>query len=139
MWATLEWYHDEYLKGDTAIIPDASFARWEQEARMRINWQNIPEDEVIIIDRLSMCVCAVAEKLYTFSVANQFRASDGDSDDSQLPVSSFSNDGYSVSFIDTMKGYRGMSQSNQDAEINAIIRRFLAYTALHNLFVFRGV
>ena len=135
MWASLEFYKETYLKGDSPLIPDTSYPRWEQQARNTINWRNV--EVVEISDKLKMCTCAVAELLYKQHLSQLITVS---SDGSvQLPVNGYSNDGFSVNYLDILKNYRDMPKALFHKEVKDTILEYLQFTEYHQAFVFRGM
>jgi len=120
MWATLDFYHNEYLLGDSPLIPDTSFPRWEQSARKRIDRRNVVDEPT---EELRQCVCAVSEALFTQAQSESLSA-----------VSGFSNDGYSNTFFDQRK-----EKKDFDKRVNAIIANHLDGTEWWNALVFQGV
>ena len=120
MWATLDFYHNEYLLGDSPLIPNAAFPRWEQSARVTINRRRIELEE--IPDYLKQCTCEVAEALFTQSQAPKAGE-----------LKSESNAGYSWTATP------GQETREFNSNIRGIIIKHLAGTELHNYFVCSGV
>jgi len=134
MWADFEYYETEFRVGAPVLIPEELFPFWEKQSRTKINWRKVEIDDPP--DYLKDAVCAVAERLY---LQSQAIASSPDADgNTEAPIGSFSNDGYSVTYRDTMKQYRDMSQADIDAEIRGIAADYLTGTPLHNAFIYRG-
>lgn len=124
-WTTYQFYIDSFLMGDTAaaVIPDVSFPRVAAKAERAINWKNVVfPDNFVAPDYLQLCVCEVAELLYMSEKSASQRAAG---------ISSFSNDGYSVS-------YDTKSEDDIKQQISGIRKKHLNDTALHNEFIFAG-
>jgi len=121
MWVDFEWYEEHYLLGRQPKVPPADFSYWERQARYTINRKKV--DIVTAPDCLKECTCEVAEYLYDQSEANKPGA-----------IKSFSNDGYSETYVDRIK-----TAKEQFTDIREIIVRHLSDTALHNDFVYSGV
>ena len=62
-WVDLEYYKSEYLLGRRPDIPDEDFPFYERNAETRINWRKVTVDDPQ--DCLKLCVCEVAELLYS--------------------------------------------------------------------------
>ena len=122
VFADAAFYSGVYLAGRAGIIPLDEFNFWARSASDRINWRRVeiaPDD---IPEILRLCACEVAESLFLES-ERKFLA--------MQPSQSVG--AYSKGAVATQ-----WTQGNTDAEITAIIRRYLALTPLHNDFVFRG-
>ena len=130
MWADLIFYKEEYRTGSPGVIPDVLFPFWAKQAENVINRRHISVDEPD--DVLKSCVCAVAEFIYQQDIASGTSSESG----LQLPVRSFSNDGYAVTYA-----YADikLSQSDADAKLRSLISDWLSSTKWHNDFVFLGV
>jgi hypothetical protein len=131
-WCDTAYYTDDYLLGRSPTIPEAEFLYWEKQAEKRINQKRVTVDDPP--DCLKDCACAVAERLYLQSLAQGVRQGDGAAN-----LHSFSNDGYSESYTDTLAPYRAMTKRQVDAEIAGIVSEYLSGTELHNDFIYRGV
>lgn len=123
MWATYEFYTDEFLLGDMPLISKRSFPRWEAWAVETINWKNVKlPDDFSPPEYLQKCVCAVAEILFAQAQA----AKPGE-------LISETNANYSWKVAEAAK------REDFKADINSTINQYLAKTPLHNTFVYRGV
>ena len=120
MWADVQYYIGGYLLGRQPAIPTAEFAYWEKAARTLINRRNVTLEE--IPDALKMCVCEVAEALFRQNQAPKA----GD-------LKSESNGGYSWTAQEAQKA------EDFDTAIRGIVSKHLAFTELHNSFIYSGV
>jgi len=129
-----DYYKNEYLLGRAPVIPEGLFAFWEREAIVEIDHRRVLSGIDDAPDYLKNCVCEVAEFLYSRDKAT--RATDGEQ---QGPVSSFSNDGYSVHYVDVDKTLRELTPFGVSEAIRSIVAKWLFGTEYHNAIVFRGV
>ena len=122
-WVDWNFYIEIYLMSDNPAIPEHSFPRWASKAQDVISAQNMSGAELLdpseVLKRLT---CELAELLYQNAQAPK----PGD-------VKSESNAGYSYT-LETAK-----ATSDTNAEVQRLISKRLAFTELHNLFVYRGV
>ena len=129
-----DYYKNEYLLGRAPVIPDGQFAYWEREAIVEIDHRRVLSDVDDAPDYLANCVCEVAEFLYS-----RFKAMNATDGEQQGPVSSFSNDGYSVHYVDVNKALREMTALDFSSTIKSTVAKWLFGTEYHNTIVFRGV
>jgi len=128
------YYTAEYLLGRAPVIPGGQFAYWEREALAEIDHRRGLTNIDDAPDYLKNCVCEVAEFLCSRDKA--IRTTDGEQ---QGPVSSFSNDGYSVHYVDVNKSLRELTPFGVSDAIKKIVTKWVSGTEYHNSVVFRGV
>lgn len=117
----LDFYRDEFLAGDTQVIPDASFIRREREASAYVDTATsgrIWEMKEIPIE-VMYAVCEIAELYYTEAQKRRLGRKRSESVGS-----------YSVSYDD-----REMEQAEFEANKRAVLIKWLADTGL----LYRGV
>ena len=122
VFADAAFYEEAYLAGRAGIIPPEEFAFWARSASDRINWRRVEIAQEDVPDALRLCTCEVAESLFLES-ERKFLA--------MQPSQSVGE--YSKGAMSAQR-----KPGDTDAEITEIIRRHLAFTPLHNDFVFRG-
>ena len=127
-----EFYTIEYLHGDTPIISEQSFPRLAEMAFEVINFKNIDYDSEPPI-RLKKLICEIAEKLFIREQSQSGLDSDG-----EAIIKSFSNKGYSETYLMQFEIYANMLKSDFDSELSNIIIKRLWNTELFNLFVYAG-
>ena len=88
-------------------------------------------------DVLKDTICAVAEAIMLFQIASGINSvEDGETSPG---IASFSNDGYSVSYLKPLQAYANMTRQEFDKEVRSIAEQYLSFSELHNDFVFRGI
>jgi len=119
--ADTDFYKNEYLLGRTEIIPLEEFLFWSRTASDYINWRRIEFNKVPEV--LKLCTCEVAEAFYVESEKEFMSMEPSQS------VGAYS------------KGAVNIKQDKADfnVRVNGIIKRYLAGSELHNLFVWKGV
>lgn len=108
------FYEDKYLSRREAVLDAASFKFWERKASnivRSLTFGNIDENQEIL-EEVQMCVCEVAELLYT----QKERAKTSD-------MASEKVGDYSVS-------YRAQTDNERKAEISNVVSEWLADTGL---------
>lgn len=120
IFADSDFYKKEYLLGRAEIIPFDEFLFWARKASDRINWRKITLQE--IPEALSLCTCEVAEAFYIDSEKEFMSMEPSQS------VGAYSKGVVSIK----------QEQTDFNIRVDAIIRRHLASSDLHNQFVFRG-
>ena len=111
---TYKFYTETYLSGKEAVLDAASFPYWERKASSTIRnmtFGNIDETKEIP-EAVQMCVCEVAELLYT-----------QDKKTKESGVASEKVGDYSVS-------YHVQSEEEKKAEIRNVVVQWLAGTGL---------
>lgn len=111
---TYEFYTETYLSGKEAVLSAASFAYWERKASNEVRnmtFGNIDESREIPKD-VQMCVCEVAELLYT-----------QDKKAKESGVASEKVGDYSVT-------YRVQSEGEKVAEVKNTVVQWLANSGL---------
>jgi hypothetical protein len=127
MWADWNFYTTEYLKGDTPLIPEQSWERWEESARNRINHRNVQYATADDVPReVKMYVCFAAEKLFK---AEQIEGQTGGGF-----VKSYSNKAVSKTFSDKIANIDRATNN----EISAKASDYIKTPVLQNLFIFGG-
>lgn len=94
MYASLEFYRSKYCNGRDPLLSDNDFLHYEQKAAAvlnRLTFGRIHEAD----DNVRFCVCAVAEQMQA--------------DNAHNGISSENNDGYSVSYTDSEKNDKKLS------------------------------
>ena len=119
-WVDWQFYKTEYRMNMNTAIPESDFPFWEKQARSKINRIHI--ELVDVPEYLKECTCEVAEYLYQRNEANN-----------PDNIKSFSNDGYSETYVDQSK-----TQLEEHIGNREIITRHLSGTELHNDFIFTG-
>lgn len=112
--------YTKWLQGSKGVIPLAEFPRWSSRATIRINKNKVDLQTIPIY--LVECTCEVAEILFKDNQTKQAGE-----------LKSMSIGGYSESYVDQKQETGKLKQ-----EIDGTIRDYLAFTDLHNDFIFRG-
>jgi len=120
IFADADFYKNEYLLGRTEIIPLEEFLFWSRKASDRINRRKIELDKIPEV--LKLCTCEVAEAFYVDSEKEFMSMEPSQS------VGAYSKGAVNIK----------QEQADFNVRVDGIIRRHLAGTKLHDLFVFRG-
>lgn len=126
MYATFEYYREEYLLGNEQVIPEQNFAFCEKQARIEIDartYGRIAKNESLITDAIRDCTCAVAEVIYMARSVRNASATAGVAG----VVTSWSNDGESGS-VDVTGSV--MTEVGCRQEVERLITQYLFGTGL---------
>ena len=93
MYATYDYYIDEYVDGGNVVIPQEEYNRYAKKADLELDavTHNRIKTLLTLPDQVMDCACIVAELLYQSDLQTRQYLSEGLSG----PVESWSNDGQS--------------------------------------------
>lgn len=120
-----DFYENEFLLGDSPVIPLTSFMRFARDASQLIDMFTFNRliDFEEIPHEVAMATCAVAEILYTDTSSNQ-------ADN----VQSQNMSGYSISFRDNRQ-----SRVNVQSNLRATITKWLTHVEIEGVpLLYRG-
>lgn len=107
-----KYYTEKYLSGRESVLPESSFAFWERKASQLIRKQTFGniDESTEIPEKVQLCVCEVAERLYQ-------------QEQEDTVISSEKVGDYSVT-------YRNQSREEKQKVISGIVREWLLDTGL---------